>query len=101
MSAVEMLRNEPHLSAAELAQRAGVKISYAKGLVRRQRSGPAPVAAMRPIADPVERVEVRDRAQIMNASTGGLNIGQIADQFGLMPGEVEFALKIGRLAKKA
>ena len=40
-SAVEILENEPDLTAAELAKRAGVTLSYARSLIRRRmRSGP-------------------------------------------------------------
>ena len=46
-SAVEILRNEPHLSAAELAERAGVTLAYANSLVRRRKPRPVAVAPLR------------------------------------------------------
>jgi hypothetical protein len=37
---------------------------------------------------------------IQQAAGAGMNVDQIAEQLSLVPGEVEFALKISRLIKK-
>ena len=103
MSAVEILRNEPNLTAGELAERAGVTLSYANSLVRRRKSKPMAVAAVRSFngAENSVLVEAHAREQIEQAAASGLTVEQIAEQFRIVSGEVEFALKIARLAKKA
>jgi hypothetical protein len=102
MTAVDILRNEPHLTAAELAQRAGVTMSYANMLVRRKRARPVALQPARPGAVPVpaERVGTVTHAQIYDAAVSGRNVDEIAEQFCVAAGEVEFALKIARLSKK-
>jgi hypothetical protein len=107
MSAVDILRNEPNLTAAELAERAGVTLQYANGLVRRKRPRAAtpppesPSTPARPFLAAFEKSDDRVRTQILDASNSGSSVLQIAEQLRLVPGEVEFALKVARLVKKA
>lgn len=101
MSAVEILQNEPNLTPAELAQRAGVTLSYARSLVRRrQNRATAPVVW--PIAprNPVTaQVTASSRTQIIERSAAGAAIPMISDELGVPKGEVEFILKVDRLKK--
>lgn len=98
ISAVELLRSQPHLSAAELAERAGVKLAYASTLIRRHRPRHVAVAPLLVINAPADTPS--DHARIIEAASGGATVVEIARQMGLVPGEVEFALKIARLTKK-
>jgi hypothetical protein len=100
ISAVDILRNEPDLSAAELAGRAGVTLSYASMLVRRRKPRRLAVAAVRHFDAQPPVVEAHAREQIQQAAAAGRSTEQIANQLRISPGEVEFALKIARLTKK-
>jgi hypothetical protein len=100
-TAVEILKSDPGLSARELARQAGVTIAYANMLVRRRRPRPAIVAPPPVLASPIElQPEHRTATQILDAAGLGLTIDQIADMFKISQGEVDFALKIARIAKK-
>ena len=101
ISAVELLRQDPELTAAELAQRAGVTISYASMLVRRRKPRPVGVTTVRPFGSPAAALqEAQARDRIQQAAASGLSVDRIAEQLRIVPGEVEFVLKIARLSKK-
>jgi hypothetical protein len=125
LSAVAILDQEPDLTPAELATRAGVTLSYARSLVRRRNAkrSPAvvrPVAAdtgvavlqtqVRELARRVEQAESRDfrtstpslggrRALVLDRSAAGVPVNLISEELGIPAGEAEFILKMDRLKK--
>lgn len=129
LSAVAILDNDPNLTAAELAKRAGVTLSYARSLVRRRKAkavhAPAvlrPAAAepnvsvlenqVRELARRVEQTETHVlraaataapksscRTQVLDRSAAGLSIDAISGELGIPAGETEFILKMERLKK--
>ena len=99
VTAVDLLRNEPDISAAELSQRAGVTLSYASVLVRRNRPKPVAVAPVKRVTKQLHLEEDEPWTQIENATASGMTSSQIAEHFSITTGEVEFALKIARLKK--
>jgi hypothetical protein len=101
MSAVEILQNEPNLTPAELARRAGVTLSYARSLVRRRQNRAAapvvwPIAPRIPVA---AQVTTSGRTQVIERSAAGVGIPAISEELGVPKGEVEFILKVDRLKK--
>ncbi len=101
MSAVEILQNEPNLTPAELAQRAGVTLSYARSLVRRRQNRAAapvvwPIAPRNPVTT---QVTASSRTQVIERSATGAAIPMISEELGVPKGEVEFILKVDRLKK--
>jgi hypothetical protein len=98
MSAVEILENEPNLTAAELAGRTGVTLSYARSLVRRQQHrSAAPVVW--PIAPRPVQSASSSRAQVLDRVAAGVGVAAISQDVGIPEGEVEFILKVDRLKK--
>jgi hypothetical protein len=117
-SAVAILRNEPNLQAAELAARAGVTLSYARSLIRRQQAKPfanslrpmfpdSGVAVLqsqvrelaRRVEHTVEHTDVSRRAQVLERNSAGAASTAIAEQLCLPQGEIDFILKIERIKK--
>jgi hypothetical protein len=101
MSAVELLQNEPNLTPAELAQRAGVTLSYARSLVRRRQNRAAapvvwPIAPRNPVT---AQVSASSRTQVIERVAAGAGIPMISEELGIPKGEVEFILKVDRLKK--
>jgi hypothetical protein len=101
ISAVEILQNEPNLTPAELAQRAGVTLSYARSLVRRRQNRAAapvvwPIAPRIPVT---AQVSASSRTQVIERSAAGAGIPMISEELGVPKGEVEFILKVDRLKK--
>lgn len=103
MSAVELLQNEPNLTPAELAERAGVTLSYARSLVRRrQNRAAAPVVW--PIAPRISATthapgNNSTRTQVIERTAAGVGVPAICEDLGMPKGEVEFILKVDRLKK--
>ena len=102
MSAVELLQNEPNLTPAELAERAGVTLSYARSLVRRrQNRAAAPVVwpiAPRTSATIAPRSD-STRTLVIERTAAGVGVPAICEDLGMPKGEVEFILKVDRLKK--
>ena len=125
LSAVAILDQEPDLTPAELAARAGVTLSYARSLVRRRNAKRSP-AVVRPVAGDgsvavlqtqvrelarrVEQAESRDyrtsapvpggrRAVVLDRSAAGVPVNLICEELGIPAGEAEFILKMDRLKK--
>jgi hypothetical protein len=101
ISAVELLQNEPNLTPAELAARAGVTLSYARSLVRRrQNRAAAPVVwpiAQRPVG--AAQVAASNRTQVIDRTAAGSTVNSICEDLAMPQGEVEFILKVDRLKK--
>jgi hypothetical protein len=98
MSAVEILQNEPNLTPAELAERAGVTLSYARSLVRRrQNRASAPVVW--PVAPRTAQTALSSRTQVLDRSASGAAVDAISEDLGIPEGEVEFILKVDRIKK--
>src|SRR4051794_36405718 len=102
MSAVELLQNEPNLTPTELAERAGVTLSYARSLVRRrQNRAAAPVVW--PIAPRTSAAiapgSASTRTQVIERTAAGVGVPAICADLGMPKGEVEFILKVDRLKK--
>jgi hypothetical protein len=92
------LQNEPNLTPAELAERAGVTLSYARSLVRRrQNRAAAPVVW--PITPRPPQTAVCNRTQVLDRTSSGAGVGAISEDLGIPEGEVEFILKVDRLKK--
>jgi hypothetical protein len=127
-SAVELLQYEPDITAEDLAARSGVTLSYARGLVRKRRNTPPPKAQQRrpaaaAKAAPLEK-QVRDlalrldstegrmlrttappaatcrRTDVLERSSSGMAASAIAEELAIPQGEVEFMVKVARLAHK-
>lgn len=119
-SAVELLQQQPHLTAAELVQRAGITMSYARRLIRQQQlkaaanahrapkaevptnlaaAGPAPVRKWtRPAQEiPVQPMLLSPRTQVLERSASGVALKTIAEDLKLPQDEVDFIAKIGRI----
>ncbi len=125
-SAVAILDRNPDLTAAELAEKAGVTLSYARSLVRR-RQAKRSIALTRAISpdtglqslqsqvrELARRVEMTDgralssasapvsyRTQVLDRSAAGVAIEVIAEELGIATGEAEFILKIDRMKKSS
>lgn len=121
-SAVAILRDEPNLRPEELAARAGVTLSYARSLIRRQQAKPL-TASIRPaiVDGNVARLQgqVRElnrrlqqtetrlqpptgqarRTEVLDRSAAGIGGVAIAEELAVAEGEVDFILKIERLKK--
>jgi hypothetical protein len=102
MSAVEILQNEPNLTPAELAERAGVTLSYARSLVRRRQTRTA-VPVVWPIAPRIpassSQTAAASRTQVIERTAAGVSITSICEDLGMPKGEAEFILKVDRLKK--
>jgi hypothetical protein len=103
-SAVAILRNEPSLSASDLADRAGVTLSYARSLIRRQRAKPLTNSLRTALPVQVRELsrrpgEASRREQVLDRSAAGLTPDGIAQQLTIPLGEIEFILKVDRLKK--
>lgn len=119
-SAVELLQQQPYLTAAELVQRAGITMSYARRLIRQQQlkaaasahrapkaeapanlaaAGPAPVRKWtRPAQEiPVQPMLLSPRTQVLERSASGVALKTIAEDLKLPQDEVDFIAKIGRI----
>ena len=101
ISAVELLQNEPNLTPAELAARAGVTLSYARSLVRRRQN-----RAAAPVVWPVAprtvggaQVAASNRTQVIDRVAAGATVNSICEDLAMPQGEVEFILKVDRLKK--
>jgi hypothetical protein len=126
-SAVEILQNEPDLTASDLAERAGVSLAYARSLIRRKQSKvimavPRQVGSdgstsvlqgqIRELARRLEDTEnrlarvgaspasVSHRSQVLSRGAMGGAVSVIAEELGIPQGEVEFILKVERLKKR-
>ena len=101
ISAVELLQNEPNLTPAELAARAGVTLSYARSLVRRrQNRAAAPVVwPIAPRTSSGAQVAASNRTQVIDRVASGATVNSICEDLAMPQGEVEFILKVDRLKK--
>jgi hypothetical protein len=102
MSAVELLQNEPNLTPAELAERAGVTLSYARSLVRRRQTRTAvpvvwPIAPRIPVSS--SQTATANRTQVIERTAAGVSVMSICEDLGMPKGEAEFILKVDRLKK--
>jgi hypothetical protein len=101
MSAVELLQNEPNLTPVELAEQAGVTLSYARSLVRRRqnRSATPVVWPITPRISGTAQTVTSTRTQVIDRIAAGVNVNSICEDLGMPKGEVEFILKVDRLKK--
>jgi hypothetical protein len=97
-SAVGILQSEPNLTAAELAERAGVTLSYARSLIRRQSLSAASAARRKAPATTPTRVDCT-RTRVLDRYAKGINAAAIAEELNIPLGEAEFILKVAKIKK--
>jgi hypothetical protein len=97
LSAVAILQSEPNLGAAELAERAGVTLSYARSLIRRRSLSVASSSRPKAAATPT-RVDC-NRTRVLDRFAKGIHASAIAKELGIPLGEAEFILKVAKIKK--